>query len=93
MKINKQFNGSDVTIQLFIDDARRSVPNGDSGEQYIQKVSAHVEGQQVFEMNGGVSFSHNPYIEMHLIDRSHGDVVEVQWVDSMGDSGEDTVIL
>ena len=92
MKIAKQITGTSATIQLFIEQTE-SYSNHHLNEKYIQKVTAHVAGQQVFEMNAGVALSHNPYIEMNLTGRHTREIVDIEWIDSLGDSDQFSVTL
>ena len=55
---------------------------------FIQLVSASLNGKQVLEAQWGTGISKNPYLTFHLRVAKVGDIVRVSWTDNQGKTGE-----
>ncbi len=54
---------------------------------FIQLVSATLNGNQVLEAQWGTAISKNPYLTFHLRGAKVGDIVRVNWTDNQGKTG------
>ena len=54
---------------------------------FIQLVSATLNGKQVLEAQWGTAISKNPYLTFHLRGAKVGDMVRVNWTDNHGKTG------
>ena len=54
---------------------------------FIQLVSATINGKQVMEGQWGTGISKNPYLTFHLRGAKVGDIVRVNWTDNQGKTG------
>ncbi len=98
MRIKAKLKGDVATIKLLIkhnmesgrrkDEAGNLIP-----EKFVQTVTAHVAGTQVFEVNTGPGVSKNPFLQIILTGRKAGEKVDFKWVDSSGATKEDSVEL
>ncbi len=60
---------------------------------FIQLVSATINGKQVIEAQWGTGISKNPYLTFHLRSAKVGDIVRVSWTDNQGKTGEGEVAV
>jgi len=60
--------------------------NPDSG-QFIQEVTAQVNGKEVLRGDWSAGVSQNPYLSFKIQDVRTGDVIRIRWVDNQGMSG------
>jgi sulfur-oxidizing protein SoxZ len=98
MRIKAKLKGDTATVKLLIkhpmesgrrkDEAGKVIP-----AKYVQTVSGHVAGAQVFEVNTGAGVSKNPFIQVILTGRAVGDKIDFKWTDSSGATEEDSVTL
>ena len=54
---------------------------------FIQLVSATLNGKPVLEAQWGTGISKNPYLTFHLRGAKIGDVINVHWTDNQGKTG------
>lgn len=54
---------------------------------FIQLVSATLNGKPLIEAQWGTAISKNPYLTFHLRGAKVGDVVRVNWTDNQGKTG------
>lgn len=98
MRIKAKLKGDKANIKVLIkhdmesgrrkDEAGNVVP-----AKFVQTITAHVGETQVFEANIGPGVSKNPFLELNLTGRAAGDTVAFKWVDSTGETLEETVTL
>ena len=98
MRIKAKLEGDVATIKVLIkhnmesgrrkDEAGKLIP-----EKFVQTVTAHIAGTQVFEVNTGPGVSKNPFLQFILSGRAVGDTIDLKWVDSSGATKEDSVTL
>ena len=98
MRVKAKLKGDVATIKLLIkhpmESGRRKDEAGNViAAKYVQTVTAHIAGTQVFEVNSGAGVSKNPFIQFILTGRAVGDVIDLKWVDSSGANEEDSVTL
>ena len=60
---------------------------------FIQLVSASINGKQVLEAQWGTGISKNPYLTFHLRSAKIGDVIKIGWLDNLGKTGEGEVAV
>ena len=98
MRIKAKLKGDVATVKLLIkhpmesgrrkDEAGNKIP-----EKFVQTVTAHIAGTQVFEVNTGPGVSKNPFLQIILNGRAVGDTIDFKWTDSSGATEEDSVTL
>ena len=60
---------------------------------FIQLVSASLNGEQFLEAQWGTGISKNPYLTFHLRGAKVGDVIKITWVDNLGKTGEGEIAV
>ena len=60
---------------------------------FIQLVSASINGKQLLEAQLGTGISKNPYLTFHLRGAKLGDIVRVNWTDNHGKTGEGEIAV
>ncbi len=98
MRIKAKLKGDVATIKVLIKHPMESGRRKDEAgnvipAKYVQTVTAHVAGVQVFELNSGAGVSKNPFIQMILTGRAVGDTIDLKWSDSSGATEESAVTL
>lgn len=98
MRIKAKLKGDVATIKVLIKHPMESGRRKDEAgnvipANYVQTVTAHVAGTQVFELNSGAGVSKNPFIQMILTGRAVGDVIDLKWSDLSGATEEEKVTL
>ena len=98
MRIKAKLKADVATIKVLIkhnmesgrrkDEAGKLIP-----EKFVQTVTAHIAGTQVFEVNTGPGVSKNPFLQIILTGRAVGDTIDLKWIDSSGATKEDSVTL
>jgi len=98
MRIKAKLKGDVATVKLLIKHPMESGRRKDEAgnvipAKYVQTVTGHVAGTQVFEVNTGAGVSKNPFIQVILTGRAVGDTIDFKWTDSSGASEEKAVTL
>jgi len=98
MRIKAKLKGDVATVKLLIKHAMESGRRKDEAgnvipAKYVQTITGHIAGTQVFEVNTGAGVSKNPFIQVILSGRAVGETLDFKWVDSSGASEEDSVTL
>lgn len=98
MRIKAKLKGDTATVKLLIkhpmesgrrkDEAGKLIP-----AKYVQTVTGHIAGTQVFEVNTGTGVSKNPFIQVILEGRKAGETIDFKWVDSSGATEEGSATL
>ena len=60
---------------------------------FIQLVSAILNGKQVLMAQWGTGISKNPYLTFHLRGAKVGDIVRVNWTDNQGKTGSGEIAV
>lgn len=92
MRMRAQLKGEVTEVKVLMthpmETGRRKNDAGDLiPANYIQLVSATLNGKQVLEAQWGTAISKNPYLTFHLRGAKVGDVVRVNWTDNQGKTG------
>lgn len=98
IKMRAQLKGDVTEVKVLIghpmETGRRKNDFGDFiPANFIQLVSASVNGNQVLEAQWGTGISKNPYLTFHLRGAKVGDVVLVSWTDNQGKTGEGEIMV
>ncbi len=98
MRIKAKLKGDVATVKLLIKHAMESGRRKDEAgkiipAKFVQTVSGHIAGTQVFEVNTGAGVSKNPFIQVVLNGRAAGETIDFKWTDSSGASEEKSVTL
>jgi sulfur-oxidizing protein SoxZ len=89
MRMRAQLKGEVTEVKVLMthpmETGRRKNDVGDLiPANFIQLVSATLNGKQVLEAQWGTAISKNPYLTFHLRGAKVGDVVRVNWTDNQG---------
>ncbi len=92
MRMRAQLKGEVTEVKVLMthpmETGRRK---NDFGEfipaNFIQLVSATLNGRKVLEAQWGTGISKNPYLTFHLRGAKVGDVVSVNWTDNQDKTG------
>jgi sulfur-oxidizing protein SoxZ len=98
MRMRAQLKGEITEVKVLMthpmETGRRK---NDFGEvipaNFIQLVSASINGKQVIEAQWGAGISKNPYLTFHLRGAKVGDVIKVTWLDNLGETGEGEIAV
>jgi sulfur-oxidizing protein SoxZ len=98
MRIKAKLKGDVATVKLLIKHPMESGRRKDEAgnvipAKFVQTVSGHIAGVQVFEVNSGPGVSKNPFIQVILNGRAVGETIDFKWTDSSGATEEDSVTL
>jgi sulfur-oxidizing protein SoxZ len=92
MRMRAQIKGEVTEVKVLMthpmETGRRKNDVGDLiPANFIQLVSATLNGKQIIEAQWGTAISKNPYLTFHLRGAKVGDVVRVNWTDNQGKTG------
>lgn len=98
MKMRAQLNGGITEVKVLIghpmETGRRK---NDLGEiipaNFVQLVSANLNGKLVMQAQWGTGISKNPYLTFHLNNAKVGDLIEVNWMDNHGKTGKGEIAV
>lgn len=98
IKMRAQFKGELTEVKVLIghpmETGRRK---NDLGElipaNFVQLVSASLNGKLVMQAQWGTGISKNPYLTFHLNQAKVGDIVEVKWIDNFGKMGQGEIAV
>ena len=60
---------------------------------YIKSVTCRKNGEVILTANWGPSVSKDPYFAFNVLDAAPGDVIEIDWVDNLGDTSSGSLTL
>jgi len=92
MRMRAQLKGEMTEVKVLIthpmETGRRKNDIGDLiPANFIQLVSATLNGKKVMEGQWGTGISKNPYLTFHLRGAKVGDIVRINWTDNQGKAG------
>jgi sulfur-oxidizing protein SoxZ len=92
MRMRAQIKGEITEVKVLMthpmETGRRKNDVGDLiPANFIQLVSATLNGKPLLEAQWGTAISKNPYLTFHLRGAKVGDVVRVNWTDNQGKTG------
>lgn len=98
MKIRAQLKGSITEVKLLMshpmETGRRK---NDAGEvvlaHFVQQVTAMLNDKIVLESQWGTGISKNPYLTFRLKNAQLGDKVTITWVDNLGETVTQSVMV
>ena len=98
MRMRAQLKGEVTEVKVLMthpmETGRRKNDFGDLiPANFIQLVSASINGEQVLEAQLGTGISKNPYLTFHLRGAKVGDVIKITWVDNLGKTGEGEIVV
>lgn len=98
MRMRAQIKGEVTEVKVLMthpmETGRRKSDVGDLiPANFIQLVSATLNGKQVLEAQWGTAISKNPYLTFHLRGAKVGDVVRVNWTDNQGKTGAGEIVV
>ena len=92
IRMRAQLKGEVTEVKVLMthpmETGRRKNDSGDViPANFIQLVSATINGKQVLEAQWGTGISKNPYLTFPLRGAKVGDIVRVSWTDNQGKTG------
>ena len=98
MRMRAQLKGDTTEVKVLMthpmETGRRKNDSGDViPANFIQLVSASLNGNQVLEAQWGTGISKNPYLTFHLRGAKVGDIVQVNWTDNHGKKGVGEIVV
>jgi len=98
MRMRAQLKGDTIEVKVLMthpmETGRRKNDFGDFiSANFIQLVSATLNGKQLLEAQWGTGISKNPYLTFHLRGAKVGDIVRVNWTDNQGKTGAGEIAI
>lgn len=98
MRMRAQLKGEVTEVKVLMthpmETGRRKNDVGDLiSANFIQLVSATINGKQVLEAQWGTGISKNPYLTFHLRGAKVGDIIQVSWSDNQGKKGAGEIVV
>ena len=98
MRMRAQLKGGVTEVKVLMthpmETGRRKNDFGDViPANFIQLLTATLNGKIVLEAQWGTGISKNPYLTFHLREAKVGDVIKVTWVDNLGKTGEGEIAV
>jgi len=98
MRMRAQLKGDVTEVKVLMthpmETGRRKNDFGDViPANFIQLVSATLNGKQVLEAQWGTGISKNPYLTFHLRGAKLGDVIKIAWLDNLGKTSEGEIAV
>ncbi len=98
VKIRGKLSGTIAKVKLLIPHpmetgTRRDADGNVIPAKYIETVTLYKNGQLVMTANWGQSVSKDPYLSFQVNNSAVGDVIKVDWVDNMEDTGSGEITL
>lgn len=98
MRIRAQAQGDKVTVRVLVSHEMESGQRrGADGKlvpaHFIQNISATHAGKTVMSAQWGPAVSKNPFVQFSFKGAKAGEKIEVNWVDSKGDTRKDEAVI
>ena len=98
IRMRAQLSGEVTEVKILMshpmETGRRKNDYGDLiPANFIQLVSASINGNILLEAQWGTGISKNPYLTFHLRGAKVGDVIHVNWTDNLGKTGEGKIAV
>jgi len=98
MRMRAQLKGDTTEVKVLMthpmETGRRKNDFGDFiPANFIQLVSATINGKLVLEAQWGTGISKNPYLTFHLRGAKVGDIIQVSWSDNQGKKGVGEIVV
>jgi sulfur-oxidizing protein SoxZ len=98
MRMRAQLKGEVTEVKVLMthpmETGRRKNDFGDLiPANFIQMVSATLNGKQVLQAQWGTAIAKNPYLTFHLRGAKVGDMVQVNWTDNQGKTGQGEIAV
>ena len=98
MRMRAQLKGEVTEVKVLMthpmETGRRKSDFGDFiSANFIQLVSATINGKKVLEAQCGTGISKNPYLTFHLRGAKLGDIIQVSWSDNQGKKGVGEIVV
>lgn len=98
MKMRAQLKGELTEVKVLMshpmetgrkkDDFNRLIP-----AHFVQLVTATLNGKIVLEAQWGTGISKNPYLTFRLKGAKMGDIIQVTWVDNLGETAMQNIAV
>ena len=98
VKIRGKLKGNTAKIKLLIPHpmetgSRRDADGNIIPSKYIEKVTLYRNDQVVMKGDWGQSVSKDPYLSFQVNNCAVGDVIKIDWLDNLGETGSGQITL
>jgi sulfur-oxidizing protein SoxZ len=98
MKMRAQLKGEVTEVKVLMSHAMETGRKKDDFDKlipahFVQLVTATLNGKIVLEAQWGTGISKNPYLTFRLKNAKVGDIIEVTWVDNLGETATQNIAV
>ena len=98
MKMRAQLKGEVTEVKVLMSHPMETGRKKDDFDKlipahFVQLVTATLNGKIVLEAQWGTGISKNPYLTFRLKNAKVGDIIEVTWVDNLGETATQNIAV
>ena len=98
MKMRGQLKGEVTEVKVLMSHPMETGRKKDDFDKlipahFVQLVTATLNGKIVLEAQWGTGISKNPYLTFRLKNAKVGDIIEVTWVDNLGETATQNIAV
>ena len=98
MKMRAQLKGEVTEVKVLMSHPMETGRKKDDFDKlipahFVQLVTATLNGKIVLEAQWGPGISKNPYLTFRLKNAKVGDIIEVTWVDNLGETATQNIAV
>jgi len=98
MKMRAQLKGEVTEVKVLMSHPMETGRKKDDFDKlipayFVQLVTATLNGRIVLEAQWGTGISKNPYLTFRLKNAKVGDIIEVTWVDNLGETATQNIAV
>jgi sulfur-oxidizing protein SoxZ len=98
MKMRAQLKGEVTEVKVLMSHPMETGRKKDDFDKlipahFVQLVTATLNGKTVLEAQWGTGISKNPYLTFRLKNAKVGDIIEVTWVDNLGETATQNIAV
>ncbi|MEY3885103.1 MAG: hypothetical protein RIS87_878 [Pseudomonadota bacterium] len=98
MKMRAQLKGEVTEVKVLMSHPMETGRKKDDFDKlipahFVQLVTATLNGKIVLEAQWGTGISKNPYLTFRLKNAKVGDIIEVTWVDNLGETATHNIAI
>ena len=98
MKMRAQLKGEVTEVKVLMSHPMETGRKKDDFDKlipahFVQLVTATLNGKTVLEAQWGTGISKNPYLTFRLTGAKIGDIIEVTWIDNLGETATQNIAV
>ena len=98
MKMRAQLKGEVTEVKVLMSHPMETGRKKDDFDKlipahFVQLVTATLNGKTVLEAQWGTGISKNPYLTFRLTGAKVGDIIEVTWIDNLGETATQNIAV